>query len=320
MNDYVQQYMDSIETENTKKVAKHIFKRIENDDGNIGNYNAIQMEQLVLSANPNSIKDIITTVYVLSSYTKWLQKQNIIDNDNAYQILQSLDKKSLWQKARPTAKKKFIDNKQFKQIIHDIEMYEEYNSLYYTTLFQAVYEGLYNDDLSVLKNLRGKDINTKDNIVTLHEDSGHTYKIKVSERLAKDLKQLSHMDKWLRPNRFGLCQVDVKGVYPDSVFKVESRTTNSENSYKFSYYSKLRKIAKEFVGYSLLPLQLYASGIMHRIKIELEKNNITLEEAFSQSNRNRIAHMIIEKELIRTNSGIEIGNLREMVKGHIDVF
>lgn len=315
---YVQQYMDSIETENTKKVAKHIFKRIENDDGNIGNYNAIQMEQLVLSANPNSIKDIITTVYVLSSYTKWLQKQNIIDNDNAHQILQSLDKKSLWQKARPTAKKKFISNEQFKQVIHDIEMYEEYNSLYYTTLFQAVYEGIYNDDLSVLKNLRGKDIN--DNIVTLHEDSGHVYKIKVSEKLAKDLKQLSHMDKWLRPNRFGLCQVDVKGVYPDSVFKVESRATNSENSYKFSYYSKLRKIAKEYVGHSLLPLQLYASGIMYRIKTELEKNNVTLEESFSQSNRNRIAHMIIEKELIRTNSGIEIGNFREMVKGHIDVF
>lgn len=315
---YVQQYMDSIETENTKKVAKHIFKRIENDDGDIGNYNVIQMEQLVLSANPNSIKDIITTVYVLSSYTKWLQKQNIIDNDNAHQILQSLDKKLLWQKARPTAKKKFINNEQFKQIIHDIEMYEEYNSLYYTTLFQAVYEGIYNDDLSVLKNLRGKDING--NIVTLHEDSGHVYKIKVSERLAKDLKQLSHMDKWLRPNRFGLCQVDVKGVYPDSVFKVESRTTNSENSYKFSYYSKLRKIAKEYVGHSLLPLQLYASGIMYRIKTELEKNNVTLEDAFSQSNRNRIAHMIIEKELIRTNSGIEIGNFREMVKGHIDVF
>lgn len=117
-----------------------------------------------------------------------------------------------------------------------------------------------------------------------------------------------------------MCQVDVKGVYPDSVFKVESRATNSENSYKFSYYSKLRKIAKEFIGHSLLPLCLFASGIMYRIKMELEKNNITLEEAFSQSNRNRITHMIIEKELIRTNSGIEIGNLREMVKGHIDVF
>ena len=315
---YVQQYMDSIETENTKKVAKHIFKRIENDDGNIGNYNAIQMEQLVLSANPNSIKDIITTVYVLSSYTKWLQKQNIIDNDNAHQILQSLDKKSLWQKARPTAKKKFINNKQFKQIIHDIEMYEEYNSLYYTTLFQAIYEGIYNDDLSVLKNLRGKDIN--DNIVTLHEDSGHIYKIKVSERLAKDLKKLATINMWQRPNRFSVCNVEMRGLYSDSCFKIENRNTASNDSYKFSLYAKLRKIAREYLEYSLLPLHLYASGITHRIKIELEKNNITLEEAFSQSNRNRIAHMIIEKELIRTNSGIEIGNFREMVKGHIDVF
>ena len=318
MNDYVQQYIDSIEAENSKKVAKHIFKRIENDDGDIGNYNMIQMEQLVLSANPNSIKDIITTVYVLSSYTKWLQKQNIIDNDNAYQILQSLDKKILWQKARPTAKKKFINNKQFKQIIHDIEMYEEYNSLYYTTLFQAIYEGIYNDDLSVLKNLRGKDIN--DNIITLHEDSGHAYKIKVSERLAKDLKKLATINMWQRPNRFSVCNVEMRGLYSDSCFKIENRNTASNDSYKFSLYAKLRKIAREYLEYSLLPLHLYASGIIYRIKIELEKNGLTLEDAFSDNSRNRVAHMIIEKELIRTNSGFEISNFRELIKSHIDVF
>ena len=59
---------------------------------------------------------------------------------------------------------------------------------------------------------------------------------------------------------------------------------------------------------------------MYRIKLELEKNNISLEEAFADNSRNKTAHMIIEKELIRCNSGIETSNFRELVKGHLDSF
>jgi hypothetical protein len=66
MNDCMQRYVDSIESENSKKVARHVFKRINVDD-DIENYSQIQMEQLILGANPNSSKDIITIIYVLSS-------------------------------------------------------------------------------------------------------------------------------------------------------------------------------------------------------------------------------------------------------------
>lgn len=311
MNSYIQEYIDSIESDNSKKVAKHVFKRI--DDVDINNYSLIYLEQLVLSAKPNSPKDIITIIYVLSSYAKWLK------NENVYQMLQSLDKKLLWKKASPYAKKKFISFKQYEQIVKDIATFEEYNSLYFEMLFSCIYNGIYNDNMSVLKNLRRKNIQ-EDGMITLREDNSHVYKIKVSERLAKDLIQLSTIDEWVRPNRFSLCHVEMKGVYPDSVFKVENRSTNSEDSYKFSYYAKLRKISKEYVGHSLMPLQLYASGIMHRIKVELEKNNISLEEAFSKNNRDRTAYIIIEKELIRSNSGFEISNFRELVKGHLSSF
>lgn len=307
----VERFIDSIESENSRKVAKHVFKRI--NDIDIQNYSPIYLEELILKAKPNSPKDIITIIYILSSYAKWL------NNNNIYEILQSLDKKILWKKAAPNAKKKFISYEQYKQITKDIATYEEYNALYFELLFSCVYNGIYNDDMSVIKNLRSNEIQ-EDGMITLKEDNGHIYKIKVSERLAKDLKQLSTINEWIRPNRFSLCHVEMKGVYSDSVFKVENRSTNSEDSYKFSYYSKLRKISKEYIGYSLLPLQLYASGIMHRIQIELNKNNISLEEAFAKNSRNRTAHMIIEKELIRSNSGIEISNFREMIKGHLDSF
>lgn len=319
MSGYIQEYIDSIESENSRKVAQHIFKKIDVSNDNIEKYNPIQMEQLVLNTKPNSIKEIITTIYILSSYFKYLQENNTIDNDNAKQIVQSLDKKILWEKAKPFSKKKFISYEQYKRVVHDIAMYEEYNSLYYELLFSCIYFGIYNDDLSVIKNLRKSDIND-DGMILLREDSGYTYKFKIPEKLALDLKKLADIDIWERPNRFSVCKVDMRGLYPDSVFKIESRNTASDGSYRFSYYAKLRKIAKEYLEYSLLPLQLYASGLMYRIKIELEKNGVSLEEAFADNSRNRTAHMIIEKELIRCNSGIEISNFRELVKSHIDVF
>ena len=317
MNGNMEQYISSIESDNSKKVARHVLHRIDADD--IENYNLIQMEQLILNISPNSPKEIITIVYVLSSYFKYLQEQGIIKNNNAYEIVQSLDKKMLWKKAMPNAKKKFISYKQYQRVIKDIATYEEYNALYYELLFSCIYSGIYSDDLSVIKNLRTSNIND-DGMIILEEDNGHSYKFKVSEKLAADLKQLANIGTWQRPNRFGICNVEMRGAYPDSVFKIENRSTASSDSFKFSYYSRLRKIAKEYLEYSLLPLQLYTSGLMHRIKTELDKNNISLQEAFAENNRNKTAHMIIEKELIRCNSNIEIGNFRELVKGHLSSF
>lgn len=312
----IERFIESVEVANTAKVVKFVFK---NTDVNIENYNQMELEQFILNLKPNSPKSITTICYVLGLYAKWLQEQNIINNDNLYQMIQSLDKKLIWKKAKPTAKKKFISYEQYEMVIKDIATYEEYNALYYELLFSCIWSGIYNDDLSVLKNLKASDI--EDNgILTLHEDNGHIYKFRVSERLAKDLKQLASIDTWQRPNRFGICNVNMRGVSKDSVFKIENRSTASQDSFRFTFYAKLRKISKEYLEQPLLPLQLYASGLMHRIKIELEKNNISLDEAFAENSRNRMAHLIIQKELTRCNSNFELGNFRELVKGHLDSF
>jgi hypothetical protein len=312
----IERYIGAIESPNTQKVAKYALKNV-ND--NIENYSLMELEQFILDRKPSSPKEIVTVCYILGSYSKWLKEQGIINNDNLYQIVNSLDKKLLWKKCKPNAKKKFISYKDYKRVIKDIATYEEYNALYYELLFSCIWHGIYNDDLSVIKNLRTSNIGN-DGIVILEEDNGHTYKFKIPEKLASDLKQLANINIWNRPNRFGICNVDMRGSYPDSVFKIENRSTASNESFRFTYYSKLRKIAKEYVGHSLLPLQLYTSGIMHRIKVELNKNNISLEEAFAQNSRNKMAHLIISKELVRCNSSIEVGNFRELVKGHLDSF
>ena len=312
----IERFINSIESSNSQKVAKYALKDI---DDNIENYNLMELEQLILDRRPNSPKEIVTVCYVLGSYSKWLQEQGIIDNDNLNQLVGSLDKKLLWKKCKPNAKKKFISEKDYQRVIKDIATYEEYNALYYELLFSCIWNGIYSDDLSVIKNMRKSDIDDN-GIVILREDNNHTYKIKIPEKLAIDLKKLADITMWQRPNRYGICNVEMRGVYKDSIFKVEHRTTSSNGSYRFTYYSKLRKIAKEYLEHSLLPLQLYTSGIMHRIKVELENNNISLEEAFADNSRNKMAHLIIQKELIRCNSSIEIGNFRELVKGHIDSF
>lgn len=312
----VERFIESVEVTNTAKVVKFVFK---NTDVNIENYNQMELEQFILDLKPNSPKSITTICYVLGLYSKWLQENDIINNDNLYQMIQSLDKKLLWRKAKPMAKKKFISYEQYEMVTKDIATYEEYNALYYELLFSCIWSGIYNDDLSVIKNLRASDI--EDNgILTLREDNGHIYKFKVSERLAKDLKQLSGINIWERRNRFGVCKVEMRGVHSDSVFKIENRSTASQDSFRFTFYAKLRKIAKEYLEQPLLPLQLYASGLMHRIKMELERNNISLTDAFAENSRNRMAHLIIQKELTRCNSNFELGNFRELVKGHLDSF
>jgi hypothetical protein len=300
---------------NTAKVVRHVLK---DTDVNIENYSPMELEQFILYLKPNSPKTIITITYVLGLYAKWLQEEGIVENDNLYQMIQSIDKKLLWLKAKPFAKKKFLSYEQYQRVIHEIGVYEDFNALYYEALFKSIYEGIYSDDLSVIKNLKRSDIDG--NIVTLYSDEGYSYKLKISEKLSSELKKLADIDVWERRNRFGVCQVDMRGAHKDSVFKIEDRKTASKTSFKFSYYARLRKIAKEYLEYGLLPLQLYVSGIMHRIKLELEKNDISLEEAFAENSRNKMAHLIIEKELVRCNSNIEIGNFREMVKGHLDSF
>ena len=314
----VKLFMDSITVPNTAKVVKHVLDSVE--DG-FETYSAQALAQFILDMKPNSPKAIITICYVLGLYAKWLQDQGFRSGDTLSDSLQAIDKKDLWNRAKPNAKQKFITNAQCYRIISDIGLYEEFNELYYQTLFRCVYEGIYNDDMSVLKNLRGSEVDGQ--TVTLREDNGHTYTLKVSETLAADLVRLSEKRLWERKNRYGLCRIQMRGLYTDSVFKIEERKTSSpstEDSYRFTFYAKLRKIADEYMDFRILPFQLYISGIMYRIILDLNKNGIPVTEAFADNSRNRQAHAIIANELSRCNYTSEIGNFREIVKGHLDSF
>lgn len=307
----IDEFINSIETPNTNKVVRAAVINSSHNWNDLPSYNLVQLEDLILDSKPNSQKAITTICYVLSLYAKWLKDENL------YQMVQSLDRNVLWIKAKPKAPKKFISHKRYLEVIHDIGVYEPMNSLYYQALFSCLYEGIYNDDMSVIRNLRSSQI--QGNTVTLEESNGHKYDLEISSELCGELIELAQSDTWERKNRFGVFEMKVEGEHPDSVFKLETRNDNAK-SVKFSYYNKLRKISKEYVEYNLLPMQLYVSGIMYRLRKNFEEHGITLKQAFKNEEKDRTIHKIISEELVRCNYDNEVKAFREMVKGHLDIF
>ena len=309
MSNEYDSFVESIESHNTAKVAKSFSV--------IGEYyydgiTPIEIDEIILRTNPNSQKSITTALYIMSLYMKH------IGNEDAYHMVRAADRRAIWMKAKPDAKKKFISHHDYMNVYKDIALKEEHNSLYQRTLFRSVYEGIYSDDMSVLKNIRASDI--KDGCAYLSNDNGDKHVLPISSELADSLIELGEADCWWRNNRYGAYSVKTSGLFKDSCFKVENRNGTDEYSYRYSYYRILRKMSQEYVGYSLLPFQLYISGIMHRISDALKRNGIDMSYAFSENNKNRLVSSIISSELERSNCKMEVRNFREMVKGHVDMF
>lgn len=309
MSDTFKEFVKALEAPNTVKVVNSLQAIGQHD---YSDCTLADLEQIILSMNPNSPKAIITICYVLGLYARYLE------DDRLYNMVQDIDRNALWKKAKPNAPQKFISHNNFKTVYHHLGVYEETNAIYYQTLFRCLYEGIYNDDMSVIKNLRATDING--NIVTLREDNGHSYNLEISEELATDLTELGSINTWERKNRYGYFKINTEGSHYDSCFKLEKRKDYSSDSYRYCYYRILRKIAKEYLEYNLLPLQIYVSGIMHRIRLKLQEHNISLEDAFADDNRDRLVNKIISDELERCNCSTAVRNFRQMVKGHLDVF
>lgn len=306
-----------LEIQNKKnRVALSIFRRLYAlgyDDDFLDIYqDSSVIEQIILELHPVSVRSITTICSLISAYAKF------INNDNAYQTIRSIDRNLLWKKAKPNAAQKYLSHELYLNVVHDIGMFEETNALYYQTLFRVIYEGVYCEDMSVIANLRASDIHG--NIIELHTDNGYSYKIALPEDLIEDLIELSKSDEWERKNRYGIYKMKVSGKYPDSCFKIENRKDDSDTTYRFGYYNKLRKIAKEYLEYNISPLQLFISGIMYHICLELKNNNISIEDAFADENRNRTVMNIITKELSRCEYDIPVKSFREQVAGYLEVF
>lgn len=314
MNEKINEFLEI--QNKTNRVACSIFKKLCDlgyDDDFLNIYNdSSAIEQIISELNPIGIRSITTICSLIGTYARF------IENDNAYQIIQSIDRNLLWKKMKHNASQKYLSHESYLSVLHDIAMFEETNSLYYQTLFRVIYEGIYCNDMSVIANLRASDI--QGNIIKLHTDEGYSYRVSLPNDLIEDLQELATSDEWERKNRFGIFKMKISGRYPDSCFKIENRKDNSDDTYRFGYYNKLRKIVKEYIEYNLSPLQLFISGIMYRISLELKDKNISIEDAFSKYNKDKTVFKIISKELSRCEYDIPIFSFKEKVAGHLEVF
>lgn len=268
------------------------------------------VEKAIISVNPKSVKSITTVCNTLKKYAEFL------GNTHLSKVVDSVDRKELWERIKPKDLRKFISYSQYKEICHDIDIYEDHNSLYYKTLFMALYEGIYNSDLSVVKNLRTSDI--KDNGVTLHPDNGKEYYLCVTDELIKHLKELSDVTTWEQAARFNDIQLKLIGNYQDSCFKTVQRYSTT-NEMRF-YQVRLRKIVEKYVEYPLKPYDLFISGIAHRIAEKLKDEGLTLQEAFKIHIRVPKIRKIFLDELKRCKYPNEVRNFRELVGSYLDVF
>ena len=309
MNYSYEDFLETFEDKNSRKAAKcySVLGDYDYTDCTI-----IDLEQIILNMKPKNLKSIITICYFMGEYAKFM------NNNKLYHMVQSLDKKAIWSIAKEFAEERFISNKRFKEIYNDIGLYEESNSFYKQTLFRAIYEGIYSEDLSAIKNLRASDIHG--NKVSLcRDDRIGTYDIEISEELAMDLKELSNIDYSERKNRWGsITHVKTTGLHQDSCFKVESRN-GSEDKIKFSYYRVLRHISDEYIGYGLTPFNLFLSGVVYRIKLELNKHDMTLTGVFNEYDRsNAVANNIINEVLKKNNYSSSISNFKILIDGFVD--
>ena len=308
MNNSYERFLASLSSPNTAKVARS-YKAI----AECVQYTEASIKQTILAMKPRSQKSIITICNIWRRYAEFLGEQQLL------QLLQEIDSRALWQEAKPMAETKFMSHTEYLDACKAIDsQWDLLNPMYYKSLFRCLYEGIYSDDMSVLKNLRASDIS--DDVVTLREDNGNTYQIQIPADLADSLLHLP-LEPFLRRNRNAVFPITVSGVYHDSCFKVEHRKGERADAYQFVYYRVLRKITTEYMERkNLLPLQIYISGIMYRICKKLKNHEISLEEAFAEHSRDRLVNQIISEELVRCNCGMEVKNFRQLVKGHLDIF
>ncbi|MCM1223528.1 MAG: hypothetical protein NC548_54675 [Lachnospiraceae bacterium] len=283
---------------------------------NLGDYDysdctTDDLKELIKEFKPRTVTVVTRIMLVMRKYANFLNDTHFIET------LNQLDRKEVWNEIKPDMTKKFFSNEEVEEIFDAINLDNELNNeVYYRGLIRCIYEGIYSKDLSVLKNLKSTDLNG--NIITVREDSGNTYELEISEKLVDDIKELGYIDYWVLRNARVEYEVKTIGEDKRSCFKINHRRDGV--AYYDYYYKRMNFIFKKYYGHVVSPYVIYISGMMHRIKLALEKNGFTLRESFVEQNRDILTREIIEHEMKRSNCGMTLGDLKERIRGCIDNF
>lgn len=309
---------------NSSELLFKKLKKVGFNDKYINEYDNKKMEDIMLKLKPKNTNTLSTYYNLMLIFLKWCIKNDYLLENN-YNDFISINKRKSYNKIKDKDIP-FISNQEYEQIINDIEVNND-NNLYLTTLYMCLYEGIYSKNLYELKYLRVKDIDEFSNEVKLRHEDGTTSYLKISNKLIDKLIELGSINKWHRRNRSGSFEIETKGLYNDSIFKIEMRKYQDENSdtFRYCYYRRIRYINDEYLGRKISPYNIFLSGIAHRVSIMAKKEGADFRKYFNykEDNYDKVTiKKILEKELMRVNLYLNelAGEFMRIIKDYIDIF
>ncbi len=285
------------------------------------NITAKELEQTIIDHKPKSKREITIVLNTAARYARYCNDNRLLD---VVEEVRKIGRTSIWNIAKPNAKKIFISHSDFECAMNGLnpnnpdEDFEE-NTLFYRTLFWAVYEGVFNYNMDYLENLRASDIDVNNNSITLRDNNNETIIMEdLPNQLLSDLIECSLLHFWIQRKRGnGLARYELVGKYNDSCFKSLHQKAN--HNLKASYQEKLKKITTHYFSGSISPTHIYYSGIAYRMGQRLKENGIAIEEAFRRRNNSRRPVQIIEQELKRSHYNNPVNKFKEVIDGHLEI-
>lgn len=313
-----EEYLKTIENESTRKLLNSSYKVI--GDYEDSGKTLDDVKRIFYAAKvktPQLARNLCTQ---FRNFARYMQDERLL------LMLDSFDTNKFLEislKVMELGAAKYFSNEKFNTAYHSINNSYVLNPLYTQTFFLCIYEGIYSRDFSVLINLRASDIHG--NSITCRNDDGSSYEIDISDKLVSDLLSLSNTHSWLSRNKYGYCEKGLFGEHYDSCFKVEKREKKDrlnppKETYKTSYRNRLREIVSTEIGYKITAFDIYVSGLMHRISLNLVAHGFSVCKAFSKNNRNVVIKQILESELRRCNYKGTVSQFKQLVEGHLELF
>ena len=302
-------------SERTAKEYYSIIKKITDEFGE--NFldefdNPILLEEIIARQQAKSLRQISIIMVTIKNYAQFLNNKRAVKN------ICMVDRNAVWDKMSDSVKTKYISYEMYEQVAFDIEMNEEYNSLFYQTLWGCLFEGMYSEDMSVLDNLRTSDIDG--NMVTLRPNNKEIYTLEVSNELAQNMKLLAQENVYYRKTGSGWIEVPTRGKYEDSVFKFENRSADKRDSFKFSFYTRVRNITKKYIGFNVTPKNIFISGIMYKITKSLNENGYSISDFLESKKIGKEIESIVVNELKKVRYNTVILEFKEYVKIYSNIF
>lgn len=295
------------------------LRKVGFNDRYIYEYDNDKMEEIMLKINPKNIASFSTYCNLMSRFLKWCMRNNHITENN-YNDFININKRESYKKIKDK-NIPFISYREYKQVIDDIEKIDN-NATYLSALYMCLYEGIYTKRLHNLKYLRLEDIDKENNIVKLKYKDEKDNNIKISNILINKLIELGNNNKWYRNNRFGGFEVNISGLYKDSIFKIEERKERKEESSTFesTYNKKIKYINENYLGRKISAYDIFKSGIAYRVSAMAKREGVDIKKYYDDKYDKSVINNILKEELERVNFDITPDGYMRLIKDYLDMF